>query len=408
MSFDVQTDRRSAQVRRLRVPRQGATPPTGELPGRFCRQGAGAQIVTPPQYALAHALTRSLGQPLVSGNRVELLRGGEPAWAALFDAIDRAREHVNIESAAFVAPAALAAALAQRLIVRAGLGVRVNLLLDSSRPGAARDTALLRAAGIGVCESRWLPRLKAAVLDRLSAQQTRRSLIVIDGRVAFIGGLVPLRPARADGCLRVEGPVVARLQSLFVAHWRRECGTAPPPANYFPALVPRGPQRAALAACEAGWQPKPSQPALLAAIDAAQNTVLLAGTLSAPLADALCRAAARGVAVQVMLPPDSDGRDRHRHAGNAAHAALLGAGVRLHRRHSAAQADACVIDGVWAALGGAIDAGHRVHDAELTLIVLDGELGGRVERRLREELALGRELTARTAAPQPGATRPFA
>lgn len=388
-----------AQVRRLRPRRSAdAAPPlrrTGEA-----RVGV---VVTPPRYVLAHALTRSLGQPLVSGNRVELIRAGEPAWATLFDAIDHAREHVNLESPAFVAPA-LAAALAQRLMTRAGEGVRVNLLLDGSRCDAARDTALLRQAGIGVCESRWLPRARA-LLGRASRRHTQRSLIVIDGRLAFLGGLAPLRSAGAGACLRVEGPVVALLQKHFVAHWRRECGTAPPQARYFPALAPRGTQRTGLAACDAGWQMKPFQPALLVAIDAAQEHVLIGGAPERTVAVALAHAAARGVEVQVLLPPAPEADEGQ--AQRARYCALLRAGVRLHRRcHAPLQPDTCVIDGVWTAFGGALDFDRRPHEADLTLIVLDNDFGAGIERMLRDDFALCRELTAPEAEPADGAGTP--
>ncbi|MBA3589840.1 MAG: hypothetical protein H0W38_09670, partial [Methylibium sp.] len=245
---------RSAQVRRLPLARGVRTGPLEPKEPPVAGSGI---VVSPPRYALAHALTRSLGQPLVSGNRVELLRGGESAWAALFEAIDRAREHINLESPAFIAPA-VAASLARRLIARAGAGVRVNLLLDGSRSGAARDATLLRQAGINVCASRWLARAQTW-LGRTAQRHTQRSLslIVVDGHVAFLGGLAPPRSPGAGSCLRIEGPAVALLQDQFLTHWRHECGRAPPQARYFPALSPQGPHRTGLAACEAGWQARP-------------------------------------------------------------------------------------------------------------------------------------------------------
>ncbi|WP_292444217.1 hypothetical protein [Methylibium sp.] len=378
----------SAQVRRLPMPRGVRARPFAPQAPRAAGSGI---VVAPPRYALAHALTRSLGQPLVSGNRVELLRGGEPAWAALLEAIDRAREHINLESPAFITPA-LAASLAQRLITRAGAGVRVNLLLDGSRPGAARDATLLRQSGINVCASRWLARAQT-LLGRAAGRHTQRSLIVVDGHVAFLGGLAPPRSPGAGSCLRVEGPAVAQLQDLFLAHWRQECGTAPPQARYFPALSPRGPQRTGLAVCSAGWHDRPLQPALLAAIDAAQHSVLIGGTPASSVAEALTRACARGIEVQVLLPA-THARDADEPAERARNHALLCGGARLHRRRDAPlQADICVIDGVWAAVGCSLDFDRRLHGAELTLIVLDGDFGAGVDRLVRDDIARSCEST---------------
>lgn len=387
---------RSAQVRRLPLPRGTRAQAS---PERRLREGSGI-VVAPPRYALAHALARSLGQPLVGGNRVELLHGGEPAWAALFAAIDRAREHINLESPAFVAPG-LAASLAQRLMERAGAGVRVNLLLDGSRPGAARDTALLRRAGITVCPSHWLARART-LLGRAAHQHTQRSLVVIDGCVAFLGGLAPLRSPGAGSCLRVDGPAVAQLQDLFLVRWLRECGTAPPPARYFPPLGPRGTQRTGLAAVDAGWGVQPLRAALLAAIDAARHSVLVSGAPGQCVSRALRLAAERGLEVRVLLPALQG------HAGEPAEcadqAALLRSGVRVHRRRMAPlHTDACVIDRVWAATASTLDFDRRLHSAELPLIVLDDDFGAGIERLLRGDIARCRELSAPVAdAPNAG------
>lgn len=377
-----------AQIRRLPVQRS----PRAGRPAACPHGGTGSGIVVaPPRYALAHALTRSLGQPLVSGNRIELLRTGEAAWARLFKAIDRAREHINLESPAFIAPA-LAASLAQRLIARAAVGVRVNLLLDGSTRGGSRDTALLRQSGIGVCRSAWWVRTRRLLVGT-ARRRTQRSLIVIDGCMAFLGGLAPPNSPNARSCLCIEGPAVALLQDLFIAHWHRESGSAPPQARYFPALDMRGTQRTALAACGSGRQARPLESALRAAIDAAQISVLI----DAPeptLARALMRAAERGVEVHVLLPATA--RHGEGPIERARYHALLRSGVRLHRRRLAPlQDDSCVIDGVWANAGPLPDHDGRLHGTEPALIVLDGEFAAGIERRLRDDIVLCRELSAR-------------
>lgn len=365
-------------------------------------------VVAPPRYALADALSRSLDRPLVSGNRIELLRSGEAAWAALFEAIDRACEHINLESPAFIAPA-LAASLAQRLIARAAAGVRVNLLLDGSTRGASREGALLRQSGICVCPSHWWARARR-LLGGAAQHRRQRSLVVIDGRIAFMDCLAPPHSPAAGASPRVEGPVVARLQEVFIAHWRRESGTAPPQARYFPALDMRGRQRAALAACDAGRQARPLESALLAAIDAAQFSVLLdaaehdaavrdatgRATAGRTLARALMRAAERRVEVHVLLPATAGYGEGP--VDRARHEALLRSGVRLHRRRLAPlQGDTCVIDGVWAAAGLMPVFDERLHRAELALIVLDGPFAAGMERLMRDDIALCRELHAHDA-----------
>jgi cardiolipin synthase len=54
--------------------------------------------MNPLHEAHAKALARCLGGPLVGGNRVTLLEDGPEAFAAMFRAVEAARDHVNVES----------------------------------------------------------------------------------------------------------------------------------------------------------------------------------------------------------------------------------------------------------------------------------------------------------------------
>src|SRR5262249_51650244 len=125
-------------------------------------------------------------------------------------------------------------------------GVKVNLLFDGygslhTDPGYFES---LRAAGVNVCEYNTLRRM-ANLLSRALHLRDHRKLMVVDGRVAFIGG-VNISGVYAFGSssgmvrhashgqgererergwrdthVRVEGPVVEQLQQLFVDHWKR-------------------------------------------------------------------------------------------------------------------------------------------------------------------------------------------
>ena len=78
----------------------------------------------------AHSLVCGLCEPLVAGNRVELLQDGPSTYEAMFAAIDGARHHVNLESYLLEAEGP-GEEFARRLIARAKAGVRVNVLYDS-------------------------------------------------------------------------------------------------------------------------------------------------------------------------------------------------------------------------------------------------------------------------------------
>ncbi len=377
----------------------------------------------------AHAaeLTRRIGEPLLSGNRVELLKDGPAAFASMFAAIEQARDHINIESYTIEAGGP-GEELARLLVKRCAEGVRVNLLFDSvgSLMTSAEYFGGLRRAGVSLCEYNPVQRWRA-LLGRALHLRNHRKLMVIDGRIGFIGGMnistvyasgsSPMAAAAAamgaastpaadaesepgwhDLHLRIEGPVVGRLQQLFTRHWQRHADAPMQSARYFPPLTAVGTQRVSVAACEAGRRANPVYSALLGAIDTAQSRVLLTTAYLVPprrLLRALIRAAERGVAVELLLPGKSDFW-APLHAGRSHYSALLRAGVQIHEHHdSLLHAKACVIDGVWSSVGSSnADWRSFVHNAEANVVVIDEDFGVLLEEAFREDVSRARHVDA--------------
>lgn len=358
-----------------------------------------------PRHEHADVLMRHLGEPLLGGNRVELLQDGPDTFEAMFAAIDAARDHVNIESYTFDGSGP-GEEMARRLEARCREGVKVNLLFDSfgSIGTSAAFFERLRGAGVTLCEYNPLQRWRAK-LFRAMHLRDHRKLMVVDGKVGFIGGVnissvyatgsSPLPgpdggPGWRDLHVRVEGPVLQRLQRLFVAHWQRNAPCPMQHARYFPPLAPVGTQRVALAATEAGRRRNPIYSALLGAIGAARERVLVTTAYLVPprrLVRALTQAAERGVQVELLVPGLSDSW-ASLHAGRSHYSRLLRAGVRIHeRRDRLLHAKACVVDGVWCSIGSSnFDWRSVVHNAEANLVVLDEGFGARMEQVFREDV----------------------
>jgi cardiolipin synthase len=371
--------------------------------------------------AHAWALAARLDAPLVEGNRVDLLQDGPSTYAAMFAAIEGARDHVNLESYILEAEGP-GEEFARRLIERARAGVRVNVLYDSfgSIGTPARYFDALRAGGVGVCEYNPLRRV-GTLLSRALHLRDHRKLMVVDGRIGFVGGInispvyslgsSPLsslagsgapppdaadKPGWRDTHVRVQGPIVAQLQRLFVGHWNRFSTCALGHGDYFPELAPAGAQLAAVAACDAGRRRNPFYRALLAAIRTARHRIWLTTAYLVPtrrLARALVRAARRGVDVQLLLPGTSDFWAPLQ-AGRSHYGRFLRAGIRLHELHDTLlHAKTCVIDGVWSTVGSSnLDWRSFLHNAEANLVVLDAGLGGEMERMFEQDVARAREI----------------
>jgi cardiolipin synthase len=393
-----------------------STPPT-----RVSRLAPPSQLMA--VHSHAHALVAGLSEPLVTGNRVELLQDGPGTYAAMFEAIERARDHVNLESYILEAEGP-GEEFARRLIARAKAGVRVNVLYDSfgSIGTPASYFEHLRANGVNVCEYNPLRRL-GNLLSRALHLRDHRKLMVVDGRIGFIGG-VNISPVYAAGSsplavlggsggaeahanaapapgwrdthVRVEGPIVAQLQRLFMHHWSRHSSIALRGTHYFPPLAPVGQQRVALAACDAGRRRNPFYRALLSALDAAQHRIFLTTAYLVPtrrFVRSLLSAVRRGVDVHLLLPGTSDFW-LPLQAGRSHYGRLLRGGVHLHELQDALlHAKTCVIDGLWTTVGSSnLDWRSFLHNAEANLVVLDAALAGEMEAVYMADIARSRQI----------------
>ena len=383
------------------------------LPGS-CLRARPAQGLASLRQAHAGELMRRLGAPLIGGNRVELLRDGECTFEAIYRAIEGARDHINIESY-IVAAEGPGEEIARRLVERCAAGVRVNLLFDSfgSLGTEAAFFERLKRCGVRLCEynpiTPWRL-LAGAALNR----RDHRKLIVVDGRIGFIGGvnISPVYRGSSSGTggeptsagwrdlhVQLEGPAVQQLQRLFISHWQQHARLPMQQARYFRPLSPAGTHRVGVVGSDAARR-DPYHGALLGAIETARQRVLLTTAYLVPprrLLRRLMEAAQRGVQVELLLPGFSDSWPAL-HAGRSHYGPLLRAGVRIHERHDTTlHAKACVIDGVWAGIGSSnIDWRSLVHNAEANLVVLDEEFAAHLEQVFRADVVPARTIDLAT------------
>ncbi|HEX9447865.1 MAG TPA: phospholipase D-like domain-containing protein, partial [Dongiaceae bacterium] len=178
------------------------------------------------------------GSPLMTGNRTTLLRDGPQSFRAIFQAIAQATNYINLEYYMIEDIKVDGETLSDLLIARRKAGVAVNILYDSfgssSTPKAFFDR--LKKAGIVLVEFNPIDPLAAKAGYALN-DRDHRKILIIDGRIAVIGGVNlstsyqsmtfgksapaegPAPEHWRDADLRIEGPAVAELQRLFARHW---------------------------------------------------------------------------------------------------------------------------------------------------------------------------------------------
>ncbi len=356
-------------------------------------------------------MERAVGCGATPGNRAEILIDGPATHAAMFEAIAGARDHVNIESY-IVENDGPGHELAELLLRKRADGVRINLMFDGwgSWRTPARYFDALKEAGVALLEFNPINPLRHPIAWSLHLRDHRK-LLVVDGRVAFIGGVnissvysrAPSAPPSdplacwRDTHVRIEGPVVAELQQLYLDHWRASSHRPPQSANYFPPLAVAGDHPIAVTACDAGRRRNPLYRALLAAIDGAEQRIYMTSAYFVPtrrLIRRLSAAARRGVDVQLALPGVSDVWAPLA-AGRSVYGRLLASGVRIFERHNAMlHAKTVVIDGVWSTVGSSnMDWRSLLHNAEANVVVLDPAFGAKMEELFHCDIAQSEEVT---------------
>ena len=119
--------------------------------------------------------------------------------------------------------------------------------------------------------------------------------------------------------------------------------------------------------------------------------------LSVETLAALEAAAARGVAVTLILPGQTDFWVVF-HVGRSYYERLLRAGVRIFERQGVIlHAKTVLIDGVWATVGSTnLDWRSFLHNHELNAVVLGAEFGQQVQLMFEQDLAASSAVTLQT------------
>jgi len=396
---------------------------TKAILARLQAQGPGSDLLA-RHVAVEEQLA---GTPLTAGNDVTLLYDGPASYKAMFEAINAARDHVNVEFY-IVEDDEMGQRFSELLLRKCAEGVAVNLIYDSvgslNTPGEFFDR--LRVGGVQVLQFNPVNPLAARRGWQVN-NRDHRKIVVVDGKVAFTGGInisdvyssgssgrgarspgsgigsgtsashVPFDRGWRDTNIRIAGPAVAGLQKLFLATWAQQKGPPLPERDWFPVMKPRGDQLVRII----GSVPDDDLPAIYAtyisAIRYAEKTVHVTMAYFVPdpqTIDALKAAAARGVEVKLVLPSYTDFWAVF-HAGRSHYEDLLEAGVQIYERQDALlHAKTAVIDGVWSTVGSSnLDWRSFLHNTEVNAIILGPRFGAQMEEMFVRDLKASKRIT---------------
>ena len=363
-------------------------------------QSAGKTDILKRHLAFEQAIT---GVPLTLGNKATLLQDGPNTYKAMFDAIGKATDSINVEVYIF-SDDSVGQKFSAALIEKQRSGVQVNLIYDSfgskRTPRSFFDE--MTEAGVQVLEFNPVNPLSAG-LRWSPNHRDHRKLTVIDGKIAFTGGInisgeyestsrgKKIDPAESwrDTDVEIEGPAVADFQRLFMDTWQKQNGPALKPKNYFPPLEKKGDEIVRVIGSE------PEQFSLIyvdliSAINNAESKIYITDPYFAPgreMIEALEAAAGRGVDVRLLVPGKID-EPLISLATRAAYSELLQAGVQIYEwQGKMIHSKTATIDDVWSTVGSMnLDWWSIVRNNEISAVILSYGFAKEMERMFYADL----------------------
>ena len=340
-------------------------------------------------------------------NRVKVLNNGKETFAALLAALKSATESIHIEYYIFENDR-IGNKIARILIEKARKGVEVRFVYDDvgSWGLKAKFTRTLRKAGVkvGCFMPVAFPWLTSSVNYR-----NHRKIVVVDGRVAFTGGLniadrYMLRRGKnglwRDTHLQIEGEAVATLQAVFVTDWyfvskEQLLDTQ----KYFPKqdVEEESPLQIASSGPDSDWAS--IMQAFFSAIVHAQRYIYISSPYFLPneaILTALKVAALSGIDVRLMIPSRSDSKIVY-WATRSYVSELIDAGINVYMyRKGFNHSKVIVIDGAFSAVGSAnMDVRSFEDNFEVTAMMYDHRIARELETCFLQDLGHSTLITRR-------------
>lgn len=345
---------------------------------------------------LAVLLMNTLHSIPLYGSRIGVYTDGQTKMEALLSDIARARHHIHLQYY-IINDDETGCRLRDALAAKAREGVEVRILYDDVGSRSAKKSFFRDMRGMGI-EAHAFLHVKFPLFTSKVNYRNHRKIVVIDGRVGFIGGMnIADRYVRGTGWgtwrdthFRIEGNGVAGLQASFLSDWSATTKQHVSGLGYFPPterftdgilqIAPSGPFGKWRALLQADSY----------AIARARQRVWIQTPYYLPsdvLNTALQEAALAGIDVRLMLPARSDSKV----VDLATHSYLddmMKAGVKISfYTPGFLHSKLLVIDDMLTVIGSAnMDFRSFEHNFEVNAFVYDCEFTARMAAVFEDDL----------------------
>ncbi len=303
-------------------------------------------------------MTRAI---ILEGNNAEILQNGDGYFSRLFADFAAAREAIHYETFVWE-KGEICDSMEKALSARARDGIAVRLMVDAMGSNKSDPQQFERMKEAGVKVAFYHP-VRLRDIGQLN-KRTHRKLAIIDGKIGYVcgHGIAPQwtgdgqdKEHWRDTGVRVTGPIVNPLQSVFAQHWVEEteevlCGEA-----HFPHLEPTGDARMHVLSGASLASFSDLELMFKMALATAQKEIYIQNPYFIPDGETLGlvkRAVKRGVEVHIMVPGPVTDSPVVSHAGHRYFDELLDCGVRLYEHQKTLiHQKILVIDGLWSHVG---------------------------------------------------------
>ena len=288
---------------------------------------------------------------------------------------------------------------------RARAGLEVRVLLDGIGSGWGLDNGDVKKLREAGCKFEYYHPTASWRVDRTNRRSHRR-VIVVDGRVAFTGaiGFRDLWSGHAqdkehwhDVMVRIEGPIVAKMQAAFQEHWVKTGREALSGIDQFPPLPPAGDLKAELVTSRS-FSVAPLPFTMAVGFAAATKRIWITNPYCTPTDDQvamLVKAVQRGVDVRLMLPGQNNDQPLTKSAGRSAYGKLLEGGVKIFEYNpTMIHTKGMVIDSLFSLVGTSnFDPRSMEINEEIDVAVYDKNFAHTMEAMFESDLSKASEYT---------------
>jgi cardiolipin synthase len=357
----------------------------------------------PEPRALLEGLATITRLPVATVSTMKILRKAPPFYAALKEDIRSAQKEINLETYIWRNDE-VGNEFLHLLVAAAQRGVIVRVLIDELGSLFLKDSYFrpLIAAGGQFSWCHTLSPLRSRYSFNL---RNHRKLQVIDGRIAYVGGmnfgreylgLDPKDGDWADVQIRVEGSVVTIFQEIFAEEWF--FATAKDDICDVPSGEHEHAETTYVQVLRGGpdEEDHPMLRVNLALIAAARQRLWIGAGYFVPgeiMQTALQVAAARGVDVRLLISQKSE-HPLLVKAGRSYYDALLRQGVRIFEYSKGIEhSKYMIIDDGWASVGSAnLDERSMRLNFELSLLALSADTNCELAQIFQDTLAQSEEI----------------